>query len=215
MIELINVYKEYKVNNSKKIVLNNISLKLNANKGIAILGNNGQGKSTLMRMIAGTELPNKGYFVRNTTLSWPMGLSGTFQPSMTGRDNMKFVARIYDRNVKEVNDYVEEFSELKEYLDMPVSTYSNGMKSKLAFGLSLAINFETYLIDEIISVGDNSFRIKSKEELKKKVTNAKVILISHHMETIREFCDKVAILKDGNLVLYNDIEEGIKKFENE
>lgn len=210
MIELQNVSKSYPTNKGgRKVILNDCSIKLNAEKGIAFMGGNGIGKSTIMRMISGTELPDNGRFIRNAECSWPMGLTGTFHPSMSGRDNVKFVARIYGKDVKQVMKYVEDFAEIGHYMDMPVKSYSFGMRSRLAFGMSLAIQFEVYLIDEIIAVGDRDFRKKSTEHLQNRVEKAKVILISHQEQTIREFCDKVALLKDGKIKLYDNLDEGI------
>lgn len=210
MISLRNVSKSYRLpKGERKIILENCTTELNANKGIAFMGGNGVGKSTIMRLISGTELPDSGEIKRYSNVSWPMGLSGTFQPSMTGMDNVKFVARIYGKSVSEVVDYVEEFAEIGKYIHMPVSSYSNGMKSRLAFGVSLAIKFDVYLIDEIIAVGDERFKQKSKSYLQDRVQNSKVILISHQENTIREFCDKVALIKEGKIKLFDNLDEGI------
>ena len=212
MIEFKNVTKEYKTPNGKKVILKDYSGILESNKGIAILGGNGAGKSTLVRLISGTELPNKGKIIRHRKCSWPMGLSGTFKPSMTGIDNIKFVARIYNQNVQNIVNEVTEFSDIGDYINMPVGTYSNGMKARLAFGLSLAIKFEIYLIDEIIAVGDNNFREKSRQKLLQKVEQSQVILVSHQESTIREFCDKCAILRNGKIDIYDNIDDGLKEY---
>lgn len=212
MLRFENVTKFYKTPKGKKVILDDLTLDVRAEKGLAILGMNGAGKSTMVRMISGTELPNSGKIIKEGNVSWPMGLSGTFQPSMTGRDNVLFVSRIYGQDERKIMDEVEEFSELGAYMDMPVGTYSNGMKSRLAFGLSLAVSFDIYLIDEIISVGDRLFREKSREMLQNKVKGSKVVLISHHEETVREFCDKCAILRDGTLTVYEDVDEAFTTF---
>lgn len=212
MIEFQNVTKEYKTPNSKKVILNNYSGNLKAEKGIAILGGNGSGKSTLVRLISGTELPNRGKIIRHKTCSWPMGLSGTFKPSMTGTDNIKFVARIYDQDQSRVLEEVAEFADIGDYINMPVGTYSAGMRARLAFGLSLSVNFDIYLIDEIIAVGDNTFKEKSKKKLLEKIETAQVILVSHQENTIREFCDKCAILRNGTLDIFQNLDEGLKEY---
>lgn len=212
MITFKNVTKFYQTTRKPKMILDNVSLRVEAEKGLAILGMNGAGKSTLVRMISGTELPNKGKITTEGRVSWPMGLSGTFQPSMTGRDNVIFVAQIYGQDVARIEKEVEDFAELGDYYDMPVGKYSSGMKSRLAFGLSLAVSFDIYLIDEIISVGDKLFAEKSRAALQAKVKEARVVLISHHENTVREFCDRCAILGRGQLRFFDSVDEAFKEF---
>ena len=212
MIEFQSVTKEFKTPNGKKTILKNYTGTINADKGLAILGGNGAGKSTLVRLISGTEIPNKGKIIRKSKCSWPMGLTGTFKPSMTGVDNVKFVARIYNQDPDKILTEVEDFAEIGDYINMPVGTYSAGMRARLAFGLSLAVKFDTYLIDEIIAVGDNSFKEKSKNKLLEKIESSKVILISHQEYTIREFCDKCAILRNGRLDIFENLDDGLKEY---
>lgn len=212
MLHFQNVTKFYKTPNGKKYILDDVTLDIEAEKGVCILGMNGVGKSTLIRMISGSELPNCGRIVKDGNVSWPMGLSGTFQPGMTGRDNVRFVATIYNQDEEKILQQVEDFAELGEYLEMPVGTYSNGMKSRLAFGLSLAVSFDIYLIDEIISVGDRLFREKSHKILREKVSGSKVVLISHSESTARQFCDRCAILRNGELKLFDDVDEAFTEF---
>lgn len=212
MIDLIGVTKKFKTAKGHKVILDNVTVSLDAERGIGILGRNGAGKSTLVRLLSGTEIPDSGKIIRHSKLSWPLGLNGTFQPSMTGRDNVKFVARIYGVDVERVVEEVEEFAELGDYMDMPVGTYSNGMKARLAFGLSLAVNFDVYLIDEIIAVGDERFKQRSIERLKKRTETSKVIMISHQAGTIRDFCDKAAILNGGQLTVYPDLRTAFQTY---
>ena len=153
MIELSHIHKTYPLKNGERnVVLNDVNLKIEEGRSIAILGLNGAGKSTLMRIIGGAEAPDSGKVIRTSKVSWPIGFSGCFHGSLTGRENLRFVSRIYGADIKAVTEYVEDFAELGKYLDMPVKTYSSGMKSKLAFGLSMAIQFDFYLIDEAFSV---------------------------------------------------------------
>jgi capsular polysaccharide transport system ATP-binding protein len=212
MLEFQNVTKYYRTKAGRRVILDDLRLEVEVERGLCILGMNGAGKSTLVRMISGAELPNSGTIKRRGRVSWPMGLSGTFQPGMSGRDNVRFVAKIYGQDPEKVLKEVEEFAEINEYIDMPVGTYSNGMKSRLAFGLSLAVSFDIYLIDEIISVGDRLFKEKSHQILKEKVQSAKVVLISHHESTVRQFCDKCAILRGGDLRLFDDVDEAFSVF---
>ena len=161
MIALEHVYKSYPLKEGRNLVLNDVNLRMEEGKNIAILGLNGAGKSTLIRIIGGAEAPDRGRVIRTSRVSWPIGFAGCFHGSLSGRENLRFVSRIYGADIRKVTEYVENFAELGPYLDMPVKTYSSGMRSKLAFGLSMAIQFDFYLIDEAFSVGDAPFRKKS------------------------------------------------------
>jgi capsular polysaccharide transport system ATP-binding protein len=212
MIKLINVTKYYQTNVGKKYVLNDVTLTIPSDKNVAILGSNGAGKSTLLRMLGGIDYPNKGIIKSNNTFSWPMGLAGGFQGSMTGRQNVKFVCRIYGENedhIKDAINFVKEFSELGDYFDMPIKTYSSGMKAKLSFGLSLFFNFDYILIDETLSVGDPKFNKKAKEALMKKIENSNAIIVSHSLKIVKDVCDVGIYLKDGKMTYFEDIEEAI------
>lgn len=212
MIKLKNVTKYYKVKGNKKYVLKDVSLEIPTNKNIAILGTNGAGKSTFLRMLGGIEAPTRGRIECDKEISWPMGLGGGFQGSMTGENNIKFVCRVYGKNEQEMRDivsFVKEFSELGDSLYAPIKTYSSGMKSRLAFALSLSFDFDYLLIDEILSVGDVSFRKKSKEALLKKIEKCNVILISHDMNTLKEICDVSIYLNDGEIHYFDNVQDSI------
>src|ERR1700757_3538394 len=154
MIQLDRIFKFYRTEGHVKIVLDHVSTVFQSGRSYGLLGVNGAGKSTTLRMIAGTELPNSGKIRRSVRVSWPLGFNGGFHPLMTGRENVKFVARIYGADLRKTLDFVEDFSEIGDYMDVPVKTYSSGMMARLSFGLSMAIDFECYLVDEITSVGD-------------------------------------------------------------
>jgi len=216
MIELQNVTKYYKTNSTKKYILNDVNITIPTQKNIAILGANGAGKSTLLRMLGGIEFPNFGRIKSDKSFSWPMGLGGGFQGSMTGRNNVKFVCRIYEKNENEIKnaiEFVKDFSELEDYFEMPIKTYSSGMKSRLSFALSLYFDFDYLIIDETLSVGDRDFQKKSKEALRKKIEKSHAIVVSHSMSILREICDVSIYLKDGNLQYFDNVEEGIKCYE--
>ena len=166
MIELQNVCKRYRVKTGWHTVLDNVNLRIEEGKSIGILGVNGAGKSTMIRIIGGAELPDSGHVIRTSRVSWPIGFSGCFHGTLTGRENLRFVSRVYGADIRKVTEYVEDFAELSDYMDMPVKTYSSGMRSKLAFGLSMAIGFDFYLIDEAYSVGDAAFKQKADRALK-------------------------------------------------
>ncbi|WP_321338259.1 ABC transporter ATP-binding protein [uncultured Cohaesibacter sp.] len=216
MIELHNLHKKYNIRGGKqKHILRGVTTKF-PKRNIGLMGENGAGKSTLLRMIAGFELPDKGTIVKNVNVSFPLGFKGSFNGSLSGLQNTRFVARIYGKNTEEVIDYVKEFSELGEHFYAPVKTYSSGMGAKLAFGVSLAIDFDCYLIDELTAVGDKRFRNKSKEALKSKFDDdgANLIMVSHSEGTIKEYCDYGIIIRDGKLHEFDDIDEAVR-FHNE
>ena len=214
MIELKNVTKYFVTNNSKKYILKDITMVL-PEVNIGILGRNGAGKSTLMRMLGKIEFPNSGKIASRKNFSWPLGLGGGFVSNMSGRANVKFVCNLYAKSkeeTKSIIDYVKDFSELDDYFDMPMKTYSTGMKGRLGFGLSLAFDFDYMLIDETLSTGDASFRKKAKTSLKKKIENCKIILVSHDMKTLEEMCQSALLVHEGKLTFFEDISEGIKRY---
>lgn len=214
MIELRNVCKSYRTPKGLKTVLDDISIVIPPGRNIGILGRNGAGKSTLLRMISGAELPTSGHVTRSASVSWLIGFSGGFHGSLTGRENLRFICRIYNADIKKATVFVEDFSGLDEYMDMPVSTYSSGMKAKLAFGLSMAIDFDYYLIDEVTAVGDSVFQRKSKEEFDRRKEHSSLLVVSHNSNTIRSHCDVAAVLADGRLTLFDDVEMAIRHYES-
>ncbi|ENM5927055.1 ABC transporter ATP-binding protein [Vibrio mimicus] len=214
MIELVDVSKSYKTPNGSKQVLNPCSLTFPRGRNIGLLGVNGAGKSTLLRMIAGSEAPTTGKIIRNVKMSWPLGFAGGFNGSLTGYENLRFVTRIYGEDIKRVEAFVSDFSELGDYLNMPIKSYSSGMKARLAFGLSMAMDFECYLVDEITGVGDRRFQEKCRDAFKARSEHASIIMVSHSMPTLKEHCDMGAVLDRGELTFYQDINEAIDVYMN-
>ncbi|SFV75740.1 Capsular polysaccharide ABC transporter, ATP-binding protein KpsT [hydrothermal vent metagenome] len=215
MIELHNVTKYYKTAHKKKYILKNVSQIIPSGVNVGILGRNGAGKSTLLRMLGGIDFPNSGIITSPNTFSWPMGLAGGFQGSMTGRQNVKFVCRIYgksDYEIKQSIESVKEFSELGDYFDMPIKTYSSGMKSRLSFGLSLVFDFDYIIIDETLSVGDKNFQEKSKKALRKKIENCHILLVSHSMPVLKELCDVGIVVHNGEMHYFDNIEDAISNY---
>ncbi len=213
MIELHQVSKTYRMKGIRKVIFEGLDFKFEHGRNIAVMGPNGAGKSTLLRLLSGAEMPDEGRIVRNVRVSWPLGFSGGFNGSMTGLENVRFVSRIYGEDTERIIDYVEEFSELGKSMNLPIRTYSSGMKARLAFGLSMAIDFDCYLIDEITAVGDANFKKKSKAALKHKLDHARIIMVSHSKETLRSYCDCGILLADGKLHYFDDVErllEGYK-----
>lgn len=214
-IRLEDVTKYYVTSNkSKKMILNKVSIDL-PRENIAILGPNGAGKSTFMRLLGGVEYPNSGKIKTNGTISWPLGLTGGFQPSLTGRQNTYFVCSIYcvkKSVVKEKMKFVEEFAELGDFFDMPIKKYSNGMRARLGFGLSLAFDFDIYLVDEITSVGDAIFRKKATEAFKEIYKKSSLLMVSHDMNTLRDNCNSAILLNKGNLIYTKDLNAAIEAY---
>lgn len=214
MIRLENVRKIYRTRKGKRAVLDGVSYDFIRGVNVGILGRNGAGKSTLLRVIGGSELPSSGIVDRRARLSWPIGFSGGFNHKISGRENMRFVCRLYNENYKRVTEFVEDFAELGEYLDMPVHTYSSGMKAKLAFGLSMAFDFDYYLIDEVTAVGDAVFKKKSQAFFDAKRATTTLLVVSHNMGTIKSLCDVMLVLHQGKLMGFDSNAEA-ERFYNE
>jgi capsular polysaccharide transport system ATP-binding protein len=212
MIELENVTKVYATRHGTNVVLNGITASFPALTSIGILGSNGAGKSTLMRLLAGAEEPDAGSVTRHGRVSWPIGFSGGFNGSLTGMENCQFVARIYGADIDEVVGFAMDFAELGDYSHMPVRTYSSGMRSRLAFAMSMAIDFDIYLVDEVTAVGDASFRKKCQEAFAERRDRSSVIMVSHSLGTIKNYCDRAAVLKGGMLYQFDTIAEAAKVY---
>ena len=212
MISCVNISKSYPIGSGRKRVLNGLNLQIKPGEHIGLLGRNGSGKTTLIKLIGGVEMPTSGQVHRHMTISWPLGFNGGFQGSLTGYDNARFIARIYGQEYNEIRDYVEEFTELGVQLKMPVKTYSSGMRARLAFGLSLAIEFDCYLIDEVIMVGDANFHHKCHVELFEKRGDRALVLASHSPDLIREFCDRALVIHEGNATVYDDVNEALEVY---
>ncbi len=205
-VGVFDIVKEYDVHGRMRRVLDGISFKISRGEKIAVLGHNGAGKSTLVRLIAGIEEPTSGKVVRGMSMSWPIALSGGFGGSMTGYDCMRFLSRIYDKPFDEIRDLVEDFSDLGKYLRMPLKTYSSGMRARLAFGMSLAIDFDCYLIDEVMAVGDKRFQTRSFEELFVKRKDRSMIVVGHNLNVIGDICTSALVLKNGRGRVFDDVE---------
>lgn len=199
MIRLEGVNKNYATRNGTVRVFEDLALTVLPGERVGILGRNGAGKSTLIRLISGAELPSSGIVRRTMSVSWPLAFGGAFQGSLTGYDNLRFICRIYDVDADEKVEFVEQFSELGIYLREPVKNYSSGMRARLAFAISMVIEFDCFLIDEIIAVGDARFHEKCNYELFEKRADRAMIIVSHDATYIREHCSRAAVLVDGRL----------------
>jgi capsular polysaccharide transport system ATP-binding protein len=211
MIRLEHVSKAYRTQNGRKVVLKNANATFEAGHNFGILGVNGAGKSTLIRLLAGSELPDRGVVRRDGRVSFPVGFGGTFHGALSGRENAAFIARIYGAPLRSTIDYVEDFAALGEYFNMPVNTYSAGMRGRLAFAACLAIDFDVYLIDEVTEVGDLRFRRKCAEAFRARMAYSDIILVTHNPQTIRQYCDRGAILADGTLSLYDEVGAALRQ----
>lgn len=215
MIELRNVTKSYRTNSGRQYVFRNLSFVIPDNRNIALIGRNGAGKSTLMRLLGGLDTPDSGKVISQKSISWPVGLSGGFQGSLTGRQNVKFICRVYGAEgelMRQKVDFVEKFAEIGKYFDHPVKTYSSGMRARVAFGLSLAFDFDYYLVDEAMSVGDAHFKAKAIAAFKERIDRARIILVTHSMGQVRKMCDYVMLVDNGRVCPFDDVEEGISAY---
>ena len=212
MIQCHQVNKSYPMGHGRKQVLREINLNVQPGEHIGFLGRNGAGKTTLIKLIGGVEMPTSGKVRRQMSVSWPLGFGRGFQGSLTGYDNARFIARIYGHHYREIRDFVEDFTELGPQLKMPVKTYSSGMRARLAFALSLAIEFDCYLIDEVIMVGDANFQRKCHDELFNKRADRAVVLASHSPQLISEFCDRALVLDQGQGTIYTNVNEALEVY---
>ena len=213
MIALRDITKVYRTRaGNKRLVLDNVSFAVERGQAIGILGRNGSGKSTLVRILGGIEEPTSGTVQRDMSVSWPLGFVGGFQISLTGADNLRFIARIYGMPYPALMEFVEGFAEIGEYMRMPVKTYSSGMRARLMFGISLALEFDCYLIDEGISVGDVRFREKCERELAQRLARGSLVMVSHEPDVLRTHCTHGAVLHDGRLTVYDDIDTAITAY---
>lgn len=213
MIRLEKLTKTFMLEGQRKVVMRNVSLEFRSGVSVGLLGRNGAGKSTLLQMIAGTQAPTSGRIISTGTISWPVGFSGSFHGELSGIQNTRFVARIYGVDTDELVDFVEDFSGLGMHYHLPFRTYSSGMRSRLAFGVSMGIPFDTYLVDEVTSVGDAAFRKKSSEVFKERMQTAGAFVVSHSMPMMRDMCQVGVVLEDGILTYYDDIEAAISHHE--
>lgn len=212
MINCIDVVKDYHVGKGRRRVLDRVNFSLGRGEKLGILGRNGAGKSTLLRILGGVEYATAGRVERSMSVSWPLAFGGGFQGSLSGLDNLKFISRIYGIDYDHMRRFVDDFAELGGQLAHPVKTYSSGMRARLAFALSLAIEFDCYLIDEVILVGDARFHKRCQEELFEKRRDRALILVSHDMGIIREVCGSTAVLHDAQLRQYDNVEDGVQGY---
>lgn len=213
MIELQNLCKTFWYNGNPTVVADNLSFTFPGGISVALLGRNGAGKTSLLSMISGTLLPDSGQVLARGSVSWPVGFKGSFHRDLTGMQNTRFIARVYGVDTDELSDFVADFAELGQHYHSPLRSYSSGMRSRLSFGISMGIHFDTYLVDEVTSVGDAIFKVKSRNIFLQRIGQSGAIVVSHSMATIRRFCTAGAILENGQLTYYSDVNEAIAHHE--
>ncbi|CAN5279476.1 ABC transporter ATP-binding protein [soil metagenome] len=210
MIRFDCVEKSYATRDGRHRVLHPTSFEIGRGAAIGLCGHNGAGKSTLLRLIAGVEQPSAGRISRDMSVSWPLGYASSFQSSLSGADNVRFIARIYGKPVDEVVAFVDDFAELGHFMRMPIRTYSSGMVARLAFAASLAVDFDCYLVDEITAAGDERFRERCHAALMLRRESGSLIMVSHDPHTLRLYCDRGALLRDGSVTFYDELDEAIE-----
>jgi capsular polysaccharide transport system ATP-binding protein len=216
MIELRALSKSYPTRQGRRYVFRDLNFTFPPGSNIGLIGRNGAGKSTLLRLLGGIDQPDHGSVVTDCRISWPVGLAGGFQHTLTARENVQFVCRIhgaYGDDLRSKVSFVQDFAEIGDYFDLPVRSFSTGMRSRVAFGLSMAFDFDYYLIDEVMAVGDAQFKAKSKEVMMARLKRANLILTSHNMGDIRQYCNVVLHVDQGRVTIYDDIEAGIRAYQ--
>ena len=209
MIKLERATKHVKLKGLSKPIIDDVSFVIPRGKSVGLLGRNGAGKSTLLQLIAGTQNLDSGRIIRQGKISWPLGFQGSFQGALSGEQNVRFVARIYGVESEELVAYVADFAELGPFFHAPVQTYSSGMKARLAFGVSMGIKFDYYLVDEITAVGDTNFKRKSQAVFRERLADSDVIMVSHSGGTLREYCTSGIVLEKGKLTYYSELSDAI------
>lgn len=215
MLEVRNLTKWYPTRQGRKYVLRDLNLSVPDGKGIGVMGRNGAGKSTLLRLLGGIEAPSRGEVVCDKSISWPVGLTGGFQGQLSARDNLRFICRVFGATGELMNQrirWVEEFAEIGDWFDLPVRQYSPGMRTRVTFGASMVFDFDYYLVDEVLAVGDASFRAKAHATFRQKLTRSTALLVSHNPKDIRDLCSQVVVVDGGNAKVYEDVEEGIEVY---
>ena len=214
MIKVKNLSKSYLTKGKSRTIFKNLNFTINTGESVALLGRNGAGKSTLLNIIGGVDQPDSGEVIRKCSVSWPLGLVGGFQGSLSARENVMFVSKLMYGNkrilIKKTVDFVRDFAEIGNYFDLPFNTYSSGMRLRVTFGLSMAFHFDFYLVDEITSVGDEKFRKKCNELLVNKVAQSSFIMVNHNLSSLKKYCDKAIVLHNGNALMYSSLSEAIK-----
>ena len=210
VIRFENLSKSFWIRGERKVVIDDLTLTLPPGRSLALLGRNGAGKSTLLKMIAGTMRADAGRIVSDGTISWPVGFGGSFHPDLTGAQNVRFIARIYGVDTEGLLAFVEDFAELGKFFQMPVRSYSSGMRSRLTFGASMGIRFDTYLVDEVTAVGDAVFKRKSRAVFIDRMRHSSAIMVSHSMNQLRQFCNAGLVLEHGQIQYFDDLEEAIE-----
>mgnify|MGYP001175515873 FL=1 len=209
-VRVIDVVKDYESAIGVRRVLDGISFEVFQGEKFAVLGRNGAGKSTLVRLMGGVEKPTRGHIARELNMSWPLGFTGAVEGEMTGMDNIRFISRLYNKNVEDVAAFVDDFAELGRYLFVPVNNYSSGMRMRLGFALTLAVDFECLLIDEVTAVGDQRFHRKCFDAVFIERAHCAIIMVSHDINTIRTFCQKAMVLKNGRGRVFDDVEKALE-----
>jgi capsular polysaccharide transport system ATP-binding protein len=209
MIRFDGVSKSFPARAGRRVILNNLTLTLPAGARTAVLGRNGAGKSTFLAMASGSLPPDRGHVARAGRVSWPMGFAGSFAADMTGAQNTRFLARVYGADPAHLVRDVQSFADLGRFIDMPLRTYSNGMRARLAFGLSLGLRFDWYLVDEITAVGDAEFRQKALSAFRERLSGAGLLMVSHSPATLRDYCTSAILLGDGSVRVFDRLDDGL------
>lgn len=213
MIRIENASKTFYLEGKRKVVLRQANVVLPSRISVALIGRNGAGKSTLLQMISGNVPVDSGRIISDGLISWPVGFAGSFHPDLSGAQNTRFIARIYGVDTEALVRFAEDFAEIGDHFHLPFRTYSSGMRSRLAFGISMGIRFDTYLVDEVTAVGDASFKAKSDALFKARMSESGGIVVSHSMKMLRRLCSAGMVLEDGYLDYYDDIGQAVEHYD--
>ena len=216
MIEFMNVSKSFWTGKQRKIILDQCSFRVELGRSMGILAANGTGKTTLINMMAGLEKPDEGRIIRTSRISFPLGFMGGVVSKHTGTENSRYIARLYGLDPDYVEAFCRYLTGIEEYFDMPVGTYSQGMRARLSFALMLALDFDMYLIDEgMPGTTDVEFNKKAGSILQDRLQSATVIIVSHHANILEKYCRSAAVLRHGKLIMFDTLEEAKQLYDYE
>ena len=216
MIEVRNLTKSYPSRNGRKYVFKDLNVTFPTGAGIGVIGRNGAGKSTLLGLLGGIEAPDRGVVVTDQRISWPVGQSGGFQGALSARDNIRFVCRVMGATGEQMREriaYVQEFADIGDYFDLPMRSYSPGMRSRVTFGTSMAFDYDYYLVDEVMAAGDPIFRKKAVAVFRDKLERAGVIMVTHNHKEIKDMCSSVIVVHAGEAKVFHDVDQGLEFFQ--
>ncbi|NNU79896.1 ATP-binding cassette domain-containing protein [Halovulum dunhuangense] len=214
MIEFRNVSKSFWTGKTRKVILDRASFSIPLGQSTGILAPNGTGKTTIINMMAGLEKADEGKIIRSSKISFPLGVVSGVNAGQTGQENARYIARLYGLDPDHVEAFVRYLVDIREYFQMPMRTYSQGMKSRYMFALMLSLEFDIYLIDEgLPSTMDAAFNRKAGAILDERLRRSTVVIVSHSPRILERYCTRAAVLRNGRLNMFDSLREAKEMYD--